>query len=605
MGTRGGGAVIASVLLAALALPAAASPESDLGRALFYDPRLSANHAVSCASCHNPSLAWRDGLPEGRGVSLEQLGVRVPSLLAVPPGRLAAGVRAALGSPRGLDRDPEALARDLTRLPGYARAFAAVEGGPPDAERAARALTAFLREALDAPPPVLDAAAARGRALFSGKAACASCHPGDAGSDGRTHDLGGGPVVTPGLRGVAATAPYGRDARWATLREVVDFFDRGAGGREGLSPLGLTRAERGDLLAYLLAQTPPAPPAVPPLPPEGETAATIAYAPAGTAASAAAAPDAATDDGGPPLDAAARALADAESAASVLRGDAAAKACAAATEPKRLYAALESGRLAGAALGRLPDALLDEVRAERRWRALAEGRPAPCEELAALADARLGFAPEDASDCRSTAFDLAAAKALAARDPAYPALCRQALAAERPEVVAAEADAACRTAFADVAAPARLCAALPAALLKGTSAEDCVAEFSRYASPPETPRPDRGALSATLDRLALAAARHAPDACGDDGDCRAALDPGRAAVAAADSLVRARDQSCAAAARPDAAPADPGRARRRLNDARRALSRAEAARTPGDRAAARVIDGLEEKAARLDSALPD
>ena len=34
-----------------------------LGRLLFFDPRLSANSAVSCASCHQPGQGWTDGLP--------------------------------------------------------------------------------------------------------------------------------------------------------------------------------------------------------------------------------------------------------------------------------------------------------------------------------------------------------------------------------------------------------------------------------------------------------------------------------------------------------------------------------------------------------------
>jgi cytochrome c peroxidase len=33
----------------------------ELGKLLFFDPRLSANDTVSCASCHSPQLAWTDG----------------------------------------------------------------------------------------------------------------------------------------------------------------------------------------------------------------------------------------------------------------------------------------------------------------------------------------------------------------------------------------------------------------------------------------------------------------------------------------------------------------------------------------------------------------
>lgn len=41
----------------------------DLGRALFFDVRLSANGKVSCASCHQPTHAFTDGLAVGRGIA--------------------------------------------------------------------------------------------------------------------------------------------------------------------------------------------------------------------------------------------------------------------------------------------------------------------------------------------------------------------------------------------------------------------------------------------------------------------------------------------------------------------------------------------------------
>lgn len=54
--------------------------KADLGWTLFFDPRLSGSNAISCASCHNPALAWGDGLNlawadllmwDGRKTSLE------------------------------------------------------------------------------------------------------------------------------------------------------------------------------------------------------------------------------------------------------------------------------------------------------------------------------------------------------------------------------------------------------------------------------------------------------------------------------------------------------------------------------------------------------
>src|SRR5512135_3225263 len=39
----------------------------DLGRKLFFDPRMSVDGTVSCSRCHQPSLYGTDGLPKSRG----------------------------------------------------------------------------------------------------------------------------------------------------------------------------------------------------------------------------------------------------------------------------------------------------------------------------------------------------------------------------------------------------------------------------------------------------------------------------------------------------------------------------------------------------------
>ena len=95
-------------------------------------------------------------------------------------------------------------------------------------------------------------AARRGEALFArpfrsmGDQSCASCHlPSAAFVDGRQHEVGtGGAYDTPTLLGVVFTAPYFHDGRADSLAAVVAHFDDTFG-------LGLSAAERSDLLAYL------------------------------------------------------------------------------------------------------------------------------------------------------------------------------------------------------------------------------------------------------------------------------------------------------------------------------------------------------------------
>ena len=64
---------------------------------------------------------------------------------------------------------------------------------------------------------------------------------------------------TPTLRNVALTAPYMHDGSFSTLREVIDFYDRGGIANQNLSPLlqplGLSDAEKDDLAAFLESLT--------------------------------------------------------------------------------------------------------------------------------------------------------------------------------------------------------------------------------------------------------------------------------------------------------------------------------------------------------------
>ncbi|EEF59160.1 hypothetical protein [Pedosphaera parvula] len=132
---------------------------------------------------------------------------------------------------------------------------------------------AEMQEILDFPPaPKLDIlgrldhskateSEVRGEALFFGKANCAACHPAPFYTDNLMHDLaverffkphmeGGmmmtaqGPIKTFPLRGIKESPPYLHDGRLLTLEDTVEFFNL-------IQQLGLTQAEKGDLVAFL------------------------------------------------------------------------------------------------------------------------------------------------------------------------------------------------------------------------------------------------------------------------------------------------------------------------------------------------------------------
>lgn len=290
--------------------------EAALGRQLFFDPRLSRERTLSCASCHQPSLAWTDGLPKARGAGHKELRRNTPTLLDVArrapffrDGRAAtleAQALVPLTEPDEMGLTLPELEARLSAVPAYARLFQSVYGGKPTPARAARALAAFERGIAsgrdadfdrfrrgEAP---LSAEQARGLVLFAGKARCVLCHVGPDFSDGFFHALGrareSGEVdpgryavvpidyayrafKTPSLRDAAWTPPYFHDGAMPDLRAVVDFYDRGGDGgeeKDGLiRPLGLTEREKRDLVAFLGALS-GAPPRVsaPVLPPDEE-----------------------------------------------------------------------------------------------------------------------------------------------------------------------------------------------------------------------------------------------------------------------------------------------------------------------------------------------
>jgi cytochrome c peroxidase len=114
-----------------------------------------------------------------------------------------------------------------------------------------------------------------GRALFFGKARCASCHNGSNFSDESFHntgfictnDLGREEATersrdrrqfkTPTLRGVLHTAPYLHDGSVATLEQVVETYNKGGIVVENrdteIKPLGLSESEKAALVEYLRA----------------------------------------------------------------------------------------------------------------------------------------------------------------------------------------------------------------------------------------------------------------------------------------------------------------------------------------------------------------
>ncbi|MCO5166432.1 MAG: DUF4214 domain-containing protein [Planctomycetes bacterium] len=264
--------------------------QAALGKLLFFDPRLSSDGAVSCASCHDPAKGYADGRARTPGRA-GPLPLHTPALInrAFSTRQFWDGRSASLEAQALVPLEhpheqalPVAQALDLLRASGDYRAlFARAFGGDPTAERLEAALAAFQRSLVSgasrADLGALDPSEARGQVLFRTKARCTACHVGSNFTDEAFHDVGFtarrdegrraatgragdlGRFKTPTLRDVALTAPYLHDGSAGTLEEVVDLYDRGGVREEGrdpeLRPLGLTPGEKADLVAFLRALT--------------------------------------------------------------------------------------------------------------------------------------------------------------------------------------------------------------------------------------------------------------------------------------------------------------------------------------------------------------
>jgi cytochrome c peroxidase len=237
----------------------------ELGKQLFFDPRLSGANNISCASCHMPERAFGDGIQWNKGHNGATLTRNTPSLLNVGfyssyfwDGRAASLEEQALGpieSPVEMNQNLDELEHELRAVPGYVEQFQKVFGGGPTRLSIGRALAAFERTLVTGPSPfdrylagekdALSADAKRGLELFQGSARCIECHHGPNLSDGKLHridlsaeDLGRATVTqrpedryrfrTPSLRNIAETGPYSHDGTYKSVEDVVLFYYRGA-----------------------------------------------------------------------------------------------------------------------------------------------------------------------------------------------------------------------------------------------------------------------------------------------------------------------------------------------------------------------------------------
>jgi cytochrome c peroxidase len=169
----------------------------DLGRRLFFEPRLSADGSVSCATCHDPKRAFTDGKRVAEGIG-GRTGIRnSPTLLNAMfnAGQFWDGRAGSLEEQAKMpltniiemgNRSLDEVADRIASIPEYAKAFERVFGSAVTIDNIAKAIGAFERTLVSADSPLdrylagdvnaMSESARNGLTLFRGKARCGVCH---------------------------------------------------------------------------------------------------------------------------------------------------------------------------------------------------------------------------------------------------------------------------------------------------------------------------------------------------------------------------------------------------------------------------------------------
>lgn len=276
------------------------NPRAQLGRQLFFDPILSRDRTVSCASCHQPARAFADDRALSLGVD-GRLGTRNTPSVMNSAGRtrffwdgrsetLEEQALAPIANPLEMDLPVDDAVARLRADPAWVARFQDAYSAAPSARTLGRALAAYQKtlNTVDSPydryalgqEDAISDAAKRGRLLFITKAQCVSCHAGEDFTSDRFKNIGiyngrefndegrggitgdpaqKGEFKVPGLRNVALTAPYMHNGMFKSLREVIVYYDDPGKvipdsiGRDAQlrDPLHLSEAEIDDIEQFL------------------------------------------------------------------------------------------------------------------------------------------------------------------------------------------------------------------------------------------------------------------------------------------------------------------------------------------------------------------
>jgi cytochrome c peroxidase len=270
----------------------------ELGQSLFFNPIMSRTLTVSCGTCHDPQMAFTDGLIVSEGVENRKGTRNAPTLvnIAYATKILRDGIMPDLERQVivPIQEHPEfdfnilLIVDRMKKDSFFTQLSRKAYGREPDPYVITRAIASYERTLISGNSPydqfkfqgkkkALSSAAKKGMTLFN-EIGCSNCHSGfnftneavlniglyetyvDSGAQRFTKDVkDAGAFKVPTLRNVALTAPYMHDGSIATLGEVIDFFETGGHDHPNktalMKPLKLEVDDKKNLIAFLEALT--------------------------------------------------------------------------------------------------------------------------------------------------------------------------------------------------------------------------------------------------------------------------------------------------------------------------------------------------------------
>lgn len=264
-----------------------------LGKRLFFDPRLSGDTELSCASCHDPEKGFTDGEALSAAYAGSDGFRNVPTLINTAlkeawfhDGRVGTNLnditRESITETYNMNMDMRVMQERLKQDPVYVQMFKDAGYGEPSNGSVRKAIPEYLKTLTSRGAPYdkgeLSADAKAGFELFKGKANCMSCHSGNRFTDDKPYNIGTpdnpdiwaeperhitfitfakfqgienymnlrkdpgayiryhdeklmplNSFMTPTLRELEQTAPYMHNGIFATLEDVVAFKNAGGG----------------------------------------------------------------------------------------------------------------------------------------------------------------------------------------------------------------------------------------------------------------------------------------------------------------------------------------------------------------------------------------